>query len=552
MREKKHCKNHFVFKPDCPACWEANQKEMKRRNEKSPENTFNSPPKPQAKPALNSDSIKEEIDLTVRVRKGAAAFQSGNVDEAIHITEEVLSVDPKHSQALADLALFYHARKDFPKSADTFRRAIAIDPGNGYVWHHLGFIFLEIGKNPEAVYCFEKCPESISTQGKEIAFNMRSKGIYAKKPEFLDGGNILDSHQTEISPERKQCVLNNEVVHLINSGRLTQAEQKCREAIALEPTLKEARTNLIIILNRMGADEELEDPHREILKFDPNDLKCRSSLAAHLDSIGKTTDAKALYLDVIHRDPNNLHALLNLGGLLKRKGILNDALDLFRRAIKSDPSDPHARFKLGMLLLDMGRYREAVNAMQEACFLEPNHFMYLNGLDLAQQVLRGEVPWPDEARKTFESDPNVMRNVRILKSSQGTFIMALDKAPGPFFGIPSASLIPPINRYKTANLESVKAKKTGQNVSFLDGIQLAKRRKLLEAEDYFRLMYKDNPDCPEAQHNLVVNLMQQGALEEALKVLKPQWDDKEKKDFNTLLLQAHVYYEKGDYVNADG
>jgi Flp pilus assembly protein TadD len=69
---------------------------------------------------------------------------------------------------------------------------------------------------------------------------------------------------------------------LERQGKLAEAEEAVREAIALSPDLAEAHERLGQVLARQGRWREAEAAIREALRLDPGDARSRVALGAVL------------------------------------------------------------------------------------------------------------------------------------------------------------------------------------------------------------------------------------------------------------------------------
>lgn len=129
-----------------------------------------------------------------------------------------------------------------------------------------------------------------------------------------------------------------------------EAEKAYRDAIALDPTLSNAYTNLGNLRYRAGFADEAEKLYREALGVDP------SQPEAHY----------------------------NLGYLLYERRQGTGALPHFRRAVALDPGFADARFNLAMVLEELGSPAEARPHWEAFLRLDP------------------EGPWAEVARKHLE------------------------------------------------------------------------------------------------------------------------------------------------------
>lgn len=128
------------------------------------------------------------------------------------------------------------------------------------------------------------------------------------------------------------------------------AERAYKKALALDPTLSNALTNLGNLEYRRDRIEEAE-------KYYERALEC---------------------------DPEQPEALYNLGFLCFERDEVDEAVTLFRQALESDPSFADAHFNLAMALEEQGAWADARPHWQHYLTLEPDG----PWADIAQEHLR--------------------------------------------------------------------------------------------------------------------------------------------------------------------
>ncbi|MFN4258996.1 MAG: tetratricopeptide repeat-containing sulfotransferase family protein [Gemmataceae bacterium] len=133
--------------------------------------------------------------------------------------------------------------------------------------------------------------------------------------------------------------------------RLQEAVACFRRALALQPELAEAMSNLGNALNNMGAAVEAEQ-------------HCRRALELR---------------------PDFPEAFNNLGGALARQGRVVEAAEIFRQALRLNPQFVSAQLNLGHVLQEQGLFTEARQAYEEVLRLEPHHAQAMSSLSLIKR-----------------------------------------------------------------------------------------------------------------------------------------------------------------------
>ncbi|MDA8091282.1 MAG: tetratricopeptide repeat protein [Nitrospiraceae bacterium] len=137
-------------------------------------------------------------------------------------------------------------------------------------------------------------------------------------------------------------------------GGLEKAASEFRTALALKPSLADARVDLGIYYAKRG------DLERAVQEF-------------------KT----ALVLS-----PESVKAMLNLGVAYAKEGRLDDAVREFRGSVNLDPSMPEAHMALGMGYEKEGLFREAAAEFENVLKLDPGNPLAVNNLNNMRRIIR--------------------------------------------------------------------------------------------------------------------------------------------------------------------
>lgn len=207
-----------------------------------------------------------------------------------------------------------------------------------------------------------------------------------------------------------------QVVALVNSGRLADAEAAGRQLVAGRPGDAAAHNLLAVILAQQGKpgaadvflkagaiDPGWDEPYanlglwqmqqrdfiaaaaslREALKRKPGNAATAINLGNALKETGALAEAETSYRQALGPGPHQAAAYSNLGALLFDRD-LGEAVACFRRAAEIQPGFAAAQINLGRGLFRLGRLEEAASALKRAVELTPQaseaHVMLANVL----------------------------------------------------------------------------------------------------------------------------------------------------------------------------
>lgn len=154
-------------------------------------------------------------------------------------------------------------------------------------------------------------------------------------------------------------------------GRLDEAAERYRRAVAGAPRHPQAQYNLGLVLEAQGDTESAMRHYREALDAFPEYANAHNNLGGLLAARGRSDEALVHFRAAVEVDPGHADAHNNLGNLFRERGALGEAEGHYRRALAARGDRPEAHFNLAAVLLARGRVDEAVERFDEGARLDP-------------------------------------------------------------------------------------------------------------------------------------------------------------------------------------
>ena len=159
---------------------------------------------------------------------------------------------------------------------------------------------------------------------------------------------------------------------LWKKGRLGEAADAFRRAVALKPDYAEAHSGLGVILWKQRRLGEAVPVLRRACTLQPDSAYAHCNLGSALLDARRFDEAIPVLRRAVRLKPSLPAAHFNLGYALKARGRFPEAAAAYRRAIALEPAWAQAHCNLGNALLRQGRTDEALAAYSRALGLKPD------------------------------------------------------------------------------------------------------------------------------------------------------------------------------------
>ncbi len=214
---------------------------------------------------------------------------------------------------------------------------------------------------------------------------------FRKNAPTLKEEKAADARTSESSYEGNQIAESKALLKqgnaFLESGRLDEAAECYRRAIAQNPDYSDAYTNLGHVLQRQGKLDEAIPLYRKAIEITPDHLMAHQNLGFLLMGLGRSEAAEESLCRVVALAPEHVGALHNLGVIAAQRGDFPQAEALLFKATELQPggtgdhvlAKADIYFHLGDEASALGKYEEAVSFYQKAIKRNPGHvFAHVN------------------------------------------------------------------------------------------------------------------------------------------------------------------------------
>lgn len=305
---------------------------------------------------MNKDLLQQAIEH----------HQSGRLEEAKFIYDQILKSNPKHPDALHLRGLIALQSGDTRLAVEHLRKATQLQPKNWLFKGNLASALMETGDLETARTMFLRAAQ-LKPDAPQL--HMGVANCYALLGKIADAEKQLRSI-TQRFP-RFALAWFNLANTLRDQGDVRQAIEHYAHAVTLDPDLIEARNNLGASLLSLGQMEQAEAAYREALARRPDDVQLLCNLASVLIDRGQFADAETQCRHAISLAPDSATAFAFLGAAVGHQGRLLEALEIHRKAVALAPNDVRALTALGTALCETGNTAEGIPVLERAVELAP-------------------------------------------------------------------------------------------------------------------------------------------------------------------------------------
>lgn len=329
-------------------------------------------------PALSVEQLVAIFNMAV------THHQQGNLSQAESLYQQLLSVQPKHTDSLHLLGVLY-IQAGKPKDAVTLiRKAIKLSPDTDIFYCNLGSAF-------QAQQLFKEAEEAFN---RALALNPKHvQSLYNKGNLYLDQENYakaLDIYEQvlKLCPDHVDA-LNNIGNCYKSLGDFTKAEAFYSQAIEKQPTCAEAHINLGQLYYHQGKMDDALVHFKDSQIQHPDNVDIVAELALVLVGVEKFDEAEECIARVLSRVPDHPIALCANGDFFMRQGDNEKAKQNFLKAIEVDSGYYLPYSKMGLLIESQpgGDSAEALSYFEKAQNLNPEDPENLCNMGISYQRL---------------------------------------------------------------------------------------------------------------------------------------------------------------------
>ena len=326
------------------------------------------------------------MDIEQKLQEAIVFHQSGQLQRAEQIYQQVLQISPRNADALNLLGFLAYQVGRCEVAANLIAKAIEVDSKQYIFFINLGLVRQEQGELDKSIEAYHKAIE-INPDDSDVYNNL---GNTLQEQGELDKSIEAYHKAIEINPNDSD-VYNNLGNTLQGQGELDKSIEAYHKAIEINPNDARIYYNLGAAQKKQGKLDNAIQTYQQAIEINPDDAEIYNSLGTTLQKQEKLDQAIQVYHRALEINPNYSEAYNNLGNVLKEQGKLDDAVLAYRSALGINPDYSEAHNNLGLVLLLQGNfssgwreYEWRLKCKELGFFLNKRDFpqVFWNGSDL--------------------------------------------------------------------------------------------------------------------------------------------------------------------------
>jgi tetratricopeptide (TPR) repeat protein len=309
---------------------------------------------------------QEKTSVEDLLKQAAEKQQNGDVDGAIALYNQVISIDPENYVAYHNLGIAYIIQKKWDAALEALIHAQLIDPTKGEDSYLAGFVYMNMKDFERAIVKFKRA----------IQLNYNGPDVYAT---LANAYQLTGKPAEALAAVQDGLKVNPDSVNLwLLAGGFNMTLNKTEEAIAAYQKVIELDPSVIPVYNMLGSIYSMSNRYEEaavILKkgveTHPKNTDGYVLLSSVYYELNKMDDALLAARKAVELAPKNADALANLGYIYaERNEHLKEALDLCTQAAALAPKNSSILDSLGWVQYKNGQVAAAIETLQKAISID--------------------------------------------------------------------------------------------------------------------------------------------------------------------------------------
>jgi tetratricopeptide (TPR) repeat protein len=286
---------------------------------------------------------------------------AGKPDRALRLLDQAIERDPLQSDAYFSKAIILVNQKRLTEAEQTAKQGLKVAPESPIGHYYLGRIFLESGKQEEALASFER---AIAVNAAFEPAYLAQASLYETRQEREKAIAVLKRYLERVNPNNKE--IRQHLIQLyVNTKDYAGGLAELEKMLAEEPGDLDAQLRMALIYGEKREFHKAIELLQAVLKARPAELKVRDYLGYLYEETKEFPKAVEAYQFNIQLDPSYAESHMHLGVLQYRLKAYPAAITHLTEATRINPKQPEPFIVLGLAYLQAEQFEKASSTFEE-------------------------------------------------------------------------------------------------------------------------------------------------------------------------------------------
>lgn len=320
----------------------------------------------------------EQKQLTTLFINAEKERQLGNLQEAVNLFNQCLTIDPGHDASYFGLGKIYLEQKMYPDAERNFEQAVNLDKENKWYWLSWAQVMLAREKYKEAAKVYEEMVDRYP-DNPQLKLDYANTLLYAGKERKAI--KVFDAFEETAGPTEE--VTRRKYQYYVKREQYDKAAEEIEKLIDAFPGDNQLYGMLADLYKAQGEIERAIIVYEKARKADPGNPYIQLSLSEFYESNGQD-DTAYHYLKEAYRN-RNLEIDTKVGVLLKMypqaerfPKVREQAIELAQLVVETHPDQAKSYSVLGDFLFLDGQGVAARKQYKKATSIDPSRYAIWN------------------------------------------------------------------------------------------------------------------------------------------------------------------------------
>jgi len=284
---------------------------------------------------------------------GIISFESGDLESAKKLFITAIEKDPKLIEAQRNFGEVLFVLGDYDNCVNTFMAILKNHPNDVPTLLNVSHLYLEVGKNSEAIAYLEKA-RHLEPDNRKVIDMLKS--VSEGKENIQDNSKReMQSDQIETTEEFRLS----RAFSLLTKGEIETAQEMYTEVLTEDSKSESALFGLALCARQQQDNESALRYLNKLIKINPNCADAYNQSGLISFETGDLESSKTLFAAAIEKDPKLIEAQRNYGEVLLALDDYESGVKTFVAILDKHPDDVPSLIRMAQLYNEVGKDKEA-------------------------------------------------------------------------------------------------------------------------------------------------------------------------------------------------